>query len=305
MGLGPVVRGIRRSAPDVEGDTIVRRALFLALAVAASTLLAACGGSGSGGLTGTTWYLTSGTETVPAWQYAVPPAEQANFTITFNTDGNFTAKADCNVLGGTYKTSGTDGLTITPGPSTMAFCGEASFDTLFVHALGDTTNYKIENGVLTLTQKNGTLQFTSTKPTATAAPSASPAEVPQGSPSGQGLTGVTWKLTAVTEKVPAFQGVVPPDQQASYTITFKEDKSFDAKADCNDLSGTYETGDPTAANGPLTITPGPMTLVACPEGSLGDLFVVGLGSAESYAIADDALTINLVDGGTLTFQPSS
>jgi heat shock protein HslJ len=283
----------------------VRKALFLALAAGAGRLLAACGSSGSGGLTGTTWYLTSGTETVPAWQYAVPPAEQANYTITFNTDGNFAAKADCNQLGGTYKTSGADGLTITPGPSTMAFCGEASFDTLYVHALADTTNYKIENSVLTLTQKNGTLQFTSTKPTATAEPPASPAQVPQGSPSGQGLTGVGWKLTAITEKVPAFQGVVPPEQQANYTITFNEDMSFDAKADCNNLSGTYETGDPTASSGPLTITPGPMTLVACPEGSLSDLFVIGLGSAESYTIADDVLTIAVVDGGTLQFQASS
>ena len=137
------------------------------------------GGSGSG-LTGTTWYLTSGTETVPAWQYAVPPGEQANYTITFNTDGNFAAKADCNQAGGTYTTSGTDVMTITPVASTMAFCGEASFDTLYVHALADTTNYKVESGQLTLTQESGTLQFTSTAPTATAEPPASPAEVPAG-----------------------------------------------------------------------------------------------------------------------------
>jgi heat shock protein HslJ len=285
----------------------VRRAVFLALAVAAGTLVAACStsGGGSGGLTGTTWYLTSGSETTPAWQYAVPPAEQANYTITFNTDGNFAGKADCNQIGGTYKTSGSDGLTITPTTSTMAFCGEASFDTLFVHALGDTTNYKIENGLLTLTQKNGTLQFTSTKPTATAEPPASPAEVPQGSPGAQGLTGVTWKLTGITEKVPAFQGAVPADQQANYTITFNDDKSFNAKADCNNLSGTYETGDPAASSGPLSIKPGPMTLDACPEGSLGDLFVIGLGSAERYAIADNVLTLTVVDGGTLQFQSST
>ena len=162
---------------------------------------------------------------------------------------------------------------------------------LFVHALGETTNYKVASGALTLTQKNGTLQFTSTKPTATAAPSASVAEVPQGSPGGQALTGKGWQLTAITEKVPAFQGVVPADQQANYTITFNDDKTFDAKADCNSVGGQYETGDPAASSGPLTITPGPSTLVACPDGSLGDLFVVGLGNAESYAIEADGLTI--------------
>ena len=279
------------------------KAIFASIVIAAGSVLVACSGGGGGAsLTGTTWYLTAGTETVPAWQWAVPPGEQPNYTITFNTDGNFSAKADCNQVGGTYKTSGSDGLTITPTISTMAYCGDASLDTLYVHALGDTTNYKIANGQLTLTQKNGSLTFTSTKPAATSVAPASPSEVPQGSASGQGLTGKAWQLTAVTEKVPAFQGVVPDDQQANYTITFNDDKTFTAKADCNSLSGTYETGDPAASSGPLTIKPGPMTLVACPEGSLGDLFVIGLSGADSYAIDNDVLTINLLDGGTLTFK---
>ena len=281
----------------------VRKAIFSAVVIAVGSLLVACSsGGGASSLTGTTWYLTAGTETVPAWQWAVPPGEQANYTITFNTDGNFSAKADCNQVGGPYKTSGSDGLTITPTISTMAYCGEASLDTLFVHALGNTTNYKIANGELTLTQKNGTLTFTSTKPTATAAPPASAAEVPQGSPGGQGLTGKDWQLTAITEKVPAFQGVVPDDQQANYTITFNDYKTFTAKVDCNNLSGEYVTGDPTASSGPLTIKPGPMTMAACPEGSLSDLFVIGLAGADSYAIENDVLTINRLDGGTLTFK---
>ena len=119
---------------------------------------------------------------------------------------------------------------------------------------------------------------------------------------GSSLTGKTWQLTAITEKVPAFQGVVPDDQQANYTITFNDDKTFTAKVDCNNLSGEYVTGDPTASSGPLTIKPGPMTMAACPEGSLSDLFVIGLAGADSYAIENDVLTINRLDGGTLTFK---
>jgi hypothetical protein len=45
-----------------------------------------------------------------------------------------------------------------------------------------------------------------------------------------------------------------------------------------------------------------MTLVACPEGSLGDLYVVGLSSTIRYEIANDVLTLTLIDGGTLEFQ---
>ena len=45
-----------------------------------------------------------------------------------------------------------------------------------------------------------------------------------------------------------------------------------------------------------------MTTVACPDGSLADLFVLGLGNAASYAVASNQLTITLHDQGTLAFK---
>ncbi len=116
--------------------------------------------------------------------------------------------------------------------------------------------------------------------------------------SGSSLTGKTWQLTAITEKVPAFQGVVPEAQQANYTIEFKTDGSFQAKADCNQVGGTYTT----TSSGGLTIVLGPSTLVACPEGSLADQYVQALGNAASYAIANNQLTITLKDEGTLVYK---
>jgi len=118
------------------------------------------------------------------------------------------------------------------------------------------------------------------------------------SSSGSSLTGKTWQLTAITEVTPAFQGVVPAADQANYTIEFKTDGSFQSKADCNSLSGQYTT----TSTGGLTITPGPMTRVACPEGSMSDQYVTGLSNAASYAIASGQLTITLKDGGTLVFK---
>ena len=289
----------------------MKKAWFMALAIGASSMLAACGGGGAGtSLTGGTWYLTSGSETAPAWQWAVPPGEQSKYTIAFASDGTFSATADCNQVAGVYKASGSDALTIQPGPSTMAYCGDGSLGDLYVHALSTTTNYKIANGELTLTLANGTMSFTSTKPTASAAPAASAAEVPQGSPGDQALTGKTWQLTAITEKVPAFQGAVPDNLQTLYTITFADDKSFEAKVDCNMVAGTYVTADPTASSGPLTVEPGPTTLAFCGDGSepslerrsFGDLYVIGLSSAASYAIDGGMLTITLTNGGTLQFK---
>ena len=73
------------------------------------------------------------------------------------------------------------------------------------------------------------------------------------SSSSTGLTGKTWQLTAITELVPAFQGVVPAADQPNYTIEFKSDGTFNAKADCNTTSGAYTT----TSSGGLTILPGP------------------------------------------------
>ena len=115
---------------------------------------------------------------------------------------------------------------------------------------------------------------------------------------GSGLTGKTWQLTAITEKVPAFQGVVPAADQPNYTIAFEPNLTFTAKADCNQLSGSYTT---SGSNG-LTIVPGPMTLAACPPESLSSQYVEALGKAASYEVASGQLTITLTDEGTLVYK---
>ena len=117
------------------------------------------------------------------------------------------------------------------------------------------------------------------------------------SSSSGGLTGKAWKWSASTTTTPASQSVVPPDQQQNYTIEFKSDGSFSAKADCNQVAGNYTT---TSA-GAMTITPGPSTLVACPEGSLADLYLAGLAGTKSYAITNNQLVLTTADG-TMTFD---
>ena len=137
------------------------------------------------------------------------------------------------------------------------------------------------------------------KPTAapTAAPTATPAPIP-----GTGLIGKAWQLTAITVKVPAFQGAVPADQQANYTVEFKSDGTFSAKADCNNLSGTFTTADPNTSSGDLALVVGPVSLAACADGSYSDLYILALTNTASYAIASNQLTITLKDEGTLTYK---
>ena len=116
--------------------------------------------------------------------------------------------------------------------------------------------------------------------------------------SSSSLSGKTWQLTALTHRVAGGFGGVPEAEQANYTIEFKSDGNYQAKADCNQTSGTYTT----TSDGGLTIEPGPTTLVACPEGSLSDEYIQGLTNASGYAIVDGQLTIKLKDGWTLVFK---
>ena len=111
---------------------------------------------------------------------------------------------------------------------------------------------------------------------------------------GSGLTGKTWQWTGSTTKVPASQSVVPDPE--NYTISFNTDGTFAAKADCNQVSGEY-----TSSGSDLTITPGPTTLMACPEGSLDGLFLEGLGTAATFTISGTDLTITDANEGTMQF----
>jgi heat shock protein HslJ len=281
----------------------MRRVSILAILLVAFTALAAACSGGGNALTGTTWQLTAVTEQVPAFQGVVPAEDQIRYTVRFDSNGTYSGQADCNVIAGTYTTSGSDGITINAGPSTLVACPEDSFGPLFAHALTTATTWKIANDQLTLSNADGaTMTFAKGSGSASAAPSAAEASEPaQRGEIPADLTANPWQLTGMTEKVPAFQGVVPAEDQSKYTIAFAADGTFQAQADCNAVGGSFSVKDGLG----LTIEPGPSTLVACPEGSMGDLFVIGLSKAESFVIADGQLTINLDDGGTLSFAPGA
>jgi heat shock protein HslJ len=92
--------------------------------------------------------------------------------------------------------------------------------------------------------------------------------------------------------------VIPVDERAKYTLAFAGAGTFSATADCNTVTGTWTA----TADGGLTLTPGPSTVVPCPEGSHGDLYVLALTNSASYALAEAGLTITLRDGGRLGFE---
>jgi heat shock protein HslJ len=109
------------------------------------------------GLTGAVWRwfateLNNDTE--------VSPPDPESYTIEFLADGQVAVQADCNRASGTY-TANDGSMTITLGPSTAAFCGEASLDQDFLRALGQVAAYRVEatNLFLDLRADAGTMRF--------------------------------------------------------------------------------------------------------------------------------------------------
>jgi heat shock protein HslJ len=110
------------------------------------------------------------------------------------------------------------------------------------------------------------------------------------------LVGPTWQWIGLTLNNPKHQSAIPDPQ--NYTLTLKDDGTFQAKADCNQLAGTY-----TMNGSSLTLTHGPMTLVACPSGSQSDQFVTLLGTVSSYSIDAKDLSLNLAkNAGVMGFN---
>ena len=85
----------------------------------------------------------------------VPAANQASYTILFNADGTFSAKADCNTVQGGYVAGADGSLALTLGPTTIVACAEGSLSDLYVIALGKTASYATAAGQLTITLSDG------------------------------------------------------------------------------------------------------------------------------------------------------
>ncbi len=84
-------------------------------------------------ITNIVWQWERVTERASGETTTVPNPE--NYTLTFLDDGTFSGKADCNQISGTY--SQESGFQLTLGPTTLAFCGEASLDQQFIDLLNN------------------------------------------------------------------------------------------------------------------------------------------------------------------------
>jgi heat shock protein HslJ len=227
--------------------------------------------------------------TVWQWQQYVDMAgigditvdDPAKYTLKFLSDGTYQVVADCNRSGGRYVVDDSS-LILEPGPTTLAECGPDSLYSQFLSRLGDVVTFVLEDGKLFLNLKMdaGDVVFAS--------------ETEAGAP-GIDITGIVWKWEGTTTPI----GVTAVDDPDKYTIELLPDGQFRFTADCNTGSGTY-----TLDGGHISFEFGPMTLAACPPGSLSDQFIQDLSAAAIYFVEGDNLFIDLIfDSGTMRFAP--
>jgi len=93
------------------------------------------------------------TNTLWKWVRFVSPVEvkeidnSDKYTVVFQTDGKVNITADCNKVGGTYKTVGSR-IQIQLGPSTMAACPPGSLSDQFLIGLSGAALYFMDDGNL-------------------------------------------------------------------------------------------------------------------------------------------------------------
>ena len=111
----------------------------------------------TGSLIGPLWQLTGITKV----DGNITINDPTRYTISFNADGTANLQSDCNVGGATYTVGEGSALTITPGVSTMAFCGPGSFDQIFLGGLTNAMGYRVEEGnlLIDMLYESGTLMF--------------------------------------------------------------------------------------------------------------------------------------------------
>ncbi len=109
------------------------------------------------------------------------------------------------------------------------------------------------------------------------------------------IADVTWEWV---ESLYSDDTTVAVYDPSSYTMVLQSDGAVILQVDCNRGGGSY-----TLDGNQLTLDVAVMTRVACPEGTLSEVFMRDLNAAASYVMDGEDLIINLfADAGNMRFQ---
>lgn len=110
------------------------------------------------------------------------------------------------------------------------------------------------------------------------------------------ITGIRWYWAEFLDTA-GLGDITVPDPE-NYWLELSAEGQYTLLADCNQGGGAY-----TLEGSSLKLEPGPMTLMACPPGSLDSIFLERLGYVATFVLQGDDLYLNLrADGGDMRFS---
>ena len=278
-----------RTISKSESELHMNRCTQLVVLFACNLLvLSACGGPPVGAPpaalpVGTTWQWVGLTEAQPAGQSAV--ADPQNYLLLLNADSTYAFKADCNMGIGQY-TATASSLTIKPAPVALSDCGAQSSYAKYLQLLGNVGRFETANDQLILILNNDAGRMTFARSAAT---------LGAGGTQQMQIVGVPWQWTDLTGARPGGQQLLP--EPGKYTLTLNQDGTYQAKADCNTVSGTF-----TIEGNKINLVPGPTTAAECGPNSLSQQYLTLLGNVETFSANAGRLTLTLKeDMGNMVF----
>lgn len=101
-----------------------------------------------------TWNLAS---IQPAGSAKQATPATAVYTLTFNSNGRLSTRADCNTCAGTFSVEGTNVMTAANLACTRAACPTMTFESAYTTLLGGSNEAAITTSSLTLSSPRGTM----------------------------------------------------------------------------------------------------------------------------------------------------
>jgi heat shock protein HslJ len=115
-------------------------------------------------------------------------------------------------------------------------------------------------------------------------------------PIEQTILDTQWQWSSMEETEPASISLVPNPE--SYTLILHPDDSFEIKADCNMVLGSYKLDGKSIA-----FQFGPSQMAFCGEDSLDFQYLDFMGKVDSFYVEEGKLKLILMDGaGTMIFE---
>jgi heat shock protein HslJ len=102
------------------------------------------------------------------------------------------------------------------------------------------------------------------------------------------LVDILWQWVSLVETMPASQSMVADSE--NYNLVFRADGTYSAKADCNQLMGSYEL-----LGSQLKLQPGISTLAECGPDSSYDLYMSLLERVEGAGAREGVLVLLLAE----------